>query len=176
MTNGVGYFDGETFANFTEKDGLVSNAIICIEPDSQGNIWFGGHGVICRYDGRSFHQLDTSIWGDRCFGEEQGLPASTWAVAQTTTGGPLWVGGMGALGRFDSHTYEPIDVEINGYVRRIQSDHQGRIWACTNRDGVLCYKGTQCQPFTYQDGLPYPFADAVQVDRKGQIWFATWGG
>ncbi|MFT5087854.1 MAG: ligand-binding sensor domain-containing protein, partial [Planctomycetota bacterium] len=258
MTNGVSCFDGETFANFTEKDGLVSNAIICIEPDSHGNIWFGGHGGICRYDGRSFHQLDTSIWGDRCFigylacdrngglwiagrsnrqdtpmivahydghtlrdlshqyavecgtaddrcwgiapddqgrvwfgvgrmvcydgdrfhcfGEEQGLPASTWAVAQATTGGPLWVGGMGALGRFDGHTYEPIDVEINGYVRRIQSDHQGRIWVCTNRDGVLCYKGTQCQRFTYQDGLPYPFADAVQVDREGQIWFATWGG
>jgi hypothetical protein len=43
------------------------------------------------------------------------------------------------------------------------------------KDGVLCYEGTQCQRFTYQDGLPYPYVDAVQVDRAGHIWFATWG-
>ena len=257
MTNGVSCFDGETFSNFTQQDGLLSNAVICIEPDALGNVWFGCHGGVCRYDGRSFHSLDTP-WGDRCFigylasdlngglwiagrsnrednpmivayydghtlrdlsaqysaecgsrddrcwgiapddvgqvwfgmgrlvcfdgehfhcfGGEQGLPPSTWAVAQASTGGPLWVGGMGALGRFDGQTYEKVDGEIDGYVRRIQSDHQGRIWVCTNKDGVLCYEGTQRQRFTHQNGLPYPFVDAVQVDRDGQIWFATWGG
>jgi ligand-binding sensor domain-containing protein len=39
--NGVSRFDGHKFTNFTTKDGLNSNSIICLTEGSRGEIYFG---------------------------------------------------------------------------------------------------------------------------------------
>src|SRR5688500_14800353 len=38
---GVYRYDGKTFTNFTEKDGLSNNAVFTILEDSAGKLWFG---------------------------------------------------------------------------------------------------------------------------------------
>jgi len=56
-TNGYGAFkyDGQSFTQYTEKEGLTDNHIDVILEDSNGNMWFGTRfGGISRYDGTSF--------------------------------------------------------------------------------------------------------------------------
>ncbi len=42
------------FDNFTVKEGLPSNAILCMIQDHKGFMWFGTQYGLCRYDGYSF--------------------------------------------------------------------------------------------------------------------------
>ena len=120
----VAYYDGHYLTDLSQQFAKDCDTPfgICwgIAPDDDGRIWFGMGQLIC-YDGHRFQS----------FAAEQGLPASS-AVAQSALGGPLWVGGEGTLGRFDGRVYTPVETSINGYVRKIQSDHQGRIWVCTS--------------------------------------------
>ena len=52
---GVYRYDGKSFSNFTEKDGLSSNNVWSVLEDKTGNLWFGTRNVgLCRYDGKSF--------------------------------------------------------------------------------------------------------------------------
>jgi ligand-binding sensor domain-containing protein len=48
-------YDGKTFKNFTEKDGLVNNAIMSMLEDKNSNLWFGTKLFgLSRYDGKTF--------------------------------------------------------------------------------------------------------------------------
>ena len=54
---GVYRYDGESFTNYTTKDGLNSNAVWCMIEDKAGNILFGSGMGISRYDGESFTDI-----------------------------------------------------------------------------------------------------------------------
>ncbi len=63
--NGVYRYDGRTFTNFNEKDGLLDNAS-CLLEDKGGNIWIGSlgkmtdnGGLVTRYDGKSLIPFPT---------------------------------------------------------------------------------------------------------------------
>ena len=51
---GVYRYDGKSFTNFTEKDGLNGNDVSCIYQDEKGKLWFGTEVGICYYDGKIF--------------------------------------------------------------------------------------------------------------------------
>jgi len=53
---GVYRFNGESFTNFTTKDGLCDNDAGDIIQDKAGNILIGTNSGICVYDGKSFSQ------------------------------------------------------------------------------------------------------------------------
>jgi ligand-binding sensor domain-containing protein len=50
---GVYRFDGKTFTNFGEKEGLGIKAVQTIYEDSKGRLWIGGGGGLYRFDGRN---------------------------------------------------------------------------------------------------------------------------
>ena len=72
-TNGYGAFkynpstgqsDGNSFVQYTQKDGLTDDSVDHIMEDSNGNIWFGTRfGGVSRYDGKTFtnYTADNSI-------------------------------------------------------------------------------------------------------------------
>ncbi|MBK6905509.1 MAG: hypothetical protein IPH04_22590 [Saprospirales bacterium] len=52
---GVWFYDGKTFKNFTENDGLVNNAVMSVLKDKNGNLWFGTKWFgLSRFDGKTF--------------------------------------------------------------------------------------------------------------------------
>lgn len=55
---GLDNFDGNTFTNFNEENGLCSNNITVIFQSSDGKIWFGGRkGNLWRYDREKLNDL-----------------------------------------------------------------------------------------------------------------------
>jgi hypothetical protein len=52
---GVWVYDGKSFKNFSQKDGLSHNGVWSILEDKDGNIWAGTRYMgLCRYDGETF--------------------------------------------------------------------------------------------------------------------------
>ncbi|MBI5136820.1 MAG: regulator [Nitrospirae bacterium] len=65
---GVAHFDGQTFSNLTEADGLAGNVVYSIaRDDGDGSMWFGTNRGISRYDGKgwtTFTQADGLVGDD----------------------------------------------------------------------------------------------------------------
>lgn len=54
---GLSSFDGTSFENYSESDGLPSNYLNCLE-EYQGHIFIGGPTGLAIYNGRNFHSVD----------------------------------------------------------------------------------------------------------------------
>ena len=72
-------------------------------------------------------------------------------------------------------TFQSVQVDLGGGLRKIQCDGTGRMWFSTS-EGVLYQDGDGFNRFTPADGLPHPAVKAMFQDRDHQYWFATWGG
>ncbi len=139
-----------------------------IAQDPEGHLWFGFDYLI-RFDGTSFHRYD----------EKDGFPRrkTGYAVGQDYTG-KVWVGqhkNETELWCYADGTLQPVEVDLGGSLRSIQSDREGRMWFSTSK-GVLYQDSDGFSRFTPADGLPHPAVKAVFQDREHQLWFATWGG
>jgi ligand-binding sensor domain-containing protein len=44
----------ESFINLGEKEGLITNGILCMMKDREERFWFGGWGGLFRWDGQRF--------------------------------------------------------------------------------------------------------------------------
>jgi ligand-binding sensor domain-containing protein len=52
---GVSHFDGNTWKNYTVKDGLAGNIIYSVAQDEMGGLWFGTNGGLSYFDGKTWH-------------------------------------------------------------------------------------------------------------------------
>ena len=173
----LGYYDGTVFRDLIPlylqqyeqpPSPEWPNQCRGIAQDPEGRLWFGFNYLI-RFDGTSFHRYE----------EEEGFPPGkvSYAVGRDDTG-KVWVGQRGhqnELWCYVDGNFESVQVELDGLLRRIQCDREGRMWFCTSK-GVLYQNGEGFSRFTPADGLPHPAVKAVFQDRDHQLWFATWGG
>lgn len=146
---------GQSFTQYTKKDGLVSNNIQEILEDKKGNIWFGsrvaerdnpdkagrtGDGGLCRFD----------------------------PSAQPRTG-------------FKAFTHFP---EIKGLSKNeiytLYEDSKGNIWIGANGVGAYRYDGKDFTLFSETDRKDlitnWGGIQSIFEDRKGNLWFGLSGG
>ncbi len=114
---------------------------------------------------------------------EQGLSAPVNHIAQDRYGF-LWLGTTDGLNRFDGNhfvVYRNIPGDTtslaNNIINALHVDHQGRVWAATNRG--LCYydyADDQFHTITFDaslESLDQYRVHAVCSGSDGSIWFAT---
>lgn len=92
---GLSRFDGETWANYTTKEGLPSNHVFMLNKDKDGAIWAGtSHGLAkVKRDG-SFDVLTKT----------EGLYADNVFSMANASDGSIWVGSFGGVARlYDLH-------------------------------------------------------------------------
>ena len=173
----LGYYDGTVFHNMIPlylqhyeepPSPQWSNHCWGITQDPQGHLWFGFDYPI-RFDGQSFHRYE----------EKDGFPkdGTAYSVGRDPTG-RVWIGRLGHRDGFWCYadgTFQSVQVDLDGGLRKIQCDGTGRMWFSTS-EGVLYQDGDGFNRFTPADGLPHPAVKAVFQDRDHQYWFATWGG
>ena len=170
----LGYYDSTAFHDlmplylqqFPSPQG--NNQCWGITQDLESHLWFGFDYLI-RFDGESFHRCE----------EEDGFLQdwSSYAVGQDHTG-KVWIGRRDhrkGLWCYADGTFQSVQVDLGGKLRKIQCDREGRMWFCTSEE-VLYQDGDGFSRFTTADGLPHSAVKAVLHDREHQFWFATWGG
>ena len=173
----LGYYDGTVYHDLIPRylqdyeqppSPQWSNLCWGITQDMEGHLWFGFDYPI-RYDGQSFHRYD----------EKEGFPqdGNVYSVGRDPAG-KVWIGRLGhrdGLWCYADGTFQSVQIDLGGKLRKIQCDGTGRMWFSTS-EGVLYQDGEEFNRFTPADGLPHPAVKAVFQDRDHQYWFATWGG
>jgi ligand-binding sensor domain-containing protein len=79
---GVSKFDGKTWHNYTDKDGLSGNLVYSVAQDSKGVFWFGTNNGITRYDGKTWQKIRRA---------DGLLDDAVYAIAPAPNG-DIWVG------------------------------------------------------------------------------------
>ena len=138
---GVSKYNGQSFTQYTKKEGLISNNIQEILEDRKGNIWFGsrvverdnpdstrrtGEGGLSRFDGKTFTH----------FPEIKGLSKNEIYSLYEDRKGNIWIGANGVgVYRYDGKDFtlfsetNRADLLLNGYgIQNILEDKKGNIW------------------------------------------------
>jgi len=86
---GLASFDGETFKNYTVKDGLPANHIFMLHLDQHGKLWIGTSGGLATFKEDGFDVMTV----------DDGLFNNTIFSMATHDDGTLWVGSFGGVAR-----------------------------------------------------------------------------
>ncbi|MBK7407439.1 MAG: helix-turn-helix domain-containing protein [Saprospirales bacterium] len=169
-TAGVSRFDGATFTQFTEQEGLGYNRVWAMHEDSGGNIWFGtGSGGVSRFKDRSFVH----------FTDIQGLSNNKIRSVLEDSQGSLWFATEGdGVSKYDGKNithFTEMEGLSNNYVFSMLEDSQGRLWFGTNQ-GANRFDGKSFTTFTVKEGLCGNSIWAMLEDSQGNIWFGSEGG
>ena len=157
---GVSRFDGKTFTNFSEKDGLIYGVVFSILEDREGNIWFGTEIGVSKFDG---NRVDAINRGEKIAVQAQSdLKKVNGKFVKTFT------------------NYSVEQGLVNGVVRNIIEDDDGRLWFCTQGGLSMMEikKGSKkLKPsftnYTRKEGLEDDFIVSTLKDKRGNLWFGT---
>ncbi len=171
---GIARYDGHSFRQFTERDGLPNDNIQWIAEDRAGHIWIccggdGGDGGIARYDGATWHT----------YTKEDGLVDGMYSSIIEDAQGRMWIAAEGGASCFDGRQFANYTRE-QGLTQEglwsLLKDAEGHIWFGSSGGGINRYDGQVFQSLSRKDGLVNNSIHQILQDRHGHYWFATNGG
>jgi len=158
--DGIYYYDGRTFTNFTRVDGLCHNDMLCCMEDKAGNIWFGTRNGVIRYTPSS------------------GRPGKTDFISFLISANTIDI----TTHIKESYSYLAAD----NFVWSIFQDKAGKIWFGTNKGPYIYDLTTNPNNDTPQftrflddghiankDNVHLKDITSMVEDGKGNIWFAS---
>jgi signal transduction histidine kinase/ligand-binding sensor domain-containing protein len=133
------------------------------------------HPLSALNPGRSITQLAHQSWG-----EKEGYPGLTYAIAQTRDG-YLWLGTTGGLYRFDGihfEHYEPLagDTVRPGTVTSLLALPDGSLWIGYATGGLSLLQNNRLKNFGEKEGVPGGAIRLIVRDHNGWLWVAYSGG
>lgn len=168
--HGIIRYDGTTFTNVTNKDGLRRYRAFCLLEDHEDNIWLGTTGAgVYRYDGSNYTNFTTT----------DGLASDTVLSMLQDRDNNVWFGGMG-LTKYDGRTFTSF-TEDDGFtssdVHSISQAPDGSLWFGT-RGALFRYDGETFVNFTaeHEVNIGANSYTPALIDRRGQVWFGGSNG
>ena len=182
---GVYRYNGKSFTQFTEKDGLNSNTVYSILEDKSGNIWIGTLDGICHFDGKTITQIPITgnlftASSNNNYYSSQSKKSTVWSMLQDKSG-KIWFGtGDGVYcynGKSFSHFLQNDGVinKENLHLKMIDcmlEDKSGNIWFASGmppgEEGICRYDGKSISSFKPNgDG----WIRYIKEDKSGNLWF-----
>ncbi len=197
-------FKDGRFTFFGEADGLLEASIRSMIRDREGSLWLATTRGLYRArkrlmtaysteSGLAGHEVyplaqsrDGTIWIGTTQGANQvrfseghfessrpilsGFTEALWE----DTAGKMWIGMDGSLRRYESGKIQ--NLPVNTAVYGITSDREGKYWVAS-RQGLFKLDGDKLVAhYTTKDGLPSNDVKTLHQDRRGTLWFGTYGG
>ncbi|MBK7993817.1 MAG: response regulator [Blastocatellia bacterium] len=165
---GLDYFDGSKWTNYTTNDGLLDSFIRAFYVDSYGIVWIGtNNGLNCFRNGKMLtYEARNNLYNSslRSFYEDRE--------------GILWIGtneGLKCLKDSKIISYSTNQGLISNFVRTVYEDSKGNIWIGTER-GLNSYKDNKFTTYTQSDGLVNNAIRSIIEDSQGTLWVGTVSG
>ncbi|MCB0588537.1 MAG: hypothetical protein KDD06_24810 [Phaeodactylibacter sp.] len=160
---GIIRYDGNTFTNFTNKEGLRRFHAFAALEDSKGNLWFGTVGAgVYRYDGKSFTNFTT----------KEGLTNDRATYIYEDKTGNIWFGTEGGASRYDGRSFRNFTTKeglADNDVNAIIQDKAGKFWFGARGHACL-YDGKTFTEVTNGIGVPFENVRSIIEDKQGNIW------
>lgn len=160
---GIIRYDGKSFTNFTNKEGLRRFHAFAVLEDKTGNLWFGTIGAgVYRYDGKSFTNFTTS----------EGLANNRVAFIYEDKAGNIWFGTEGGASCYDGNSFRNYTTKeglTNNDVNTIIEDKAGKYWFGTKGDACF-YDGKNFTNFKNKEGIAFENVRSILEDKRGNIW------
>ena len=180
---GAFLFDGKSFVNFTDQDGLSHNYINCIVEDKSGILWFGTNDGLNTYNGDSFSEVKLP-WDSRKEDGENWWNAKVIQCMLIDKIGNLWLGtGGNGLFKYDGEQFvnysftndsPQSDGLHHNYIQSIIEDDRGNIWFTSmTHGGVSRFDGNEFTHFSSTEGLKDDMVTSSFQDRSGNLWFGS---
>jgi ligand-binding sensor domain-containing protein len=176
--SGASRYDGKSFINFTQKEGLTSaNNTNCIMQDKKGDMWFATEGGLYIFDGRTFRNLR----------KQDGLVLERARYVMKDRQDNIWVGTVEGLFYYDGIALH--DTLVSKPINYMCADTKGQLWLSVidsnthysqeqlPKNGALYrYDGRTISKVIekYVPGDSQIFD--VKADKAGNIWIATMKG
>ncbi|MBT4482461.1 MAG: T9SS type A sorting domain-containing protein [Candidatus Latescibacteria bacterium] len=204
LPSGVFMFDGETWTQYTEKDGLASNDIYTMTSSPSGAIWCGSQYGFSMFDGETWNSwinnynvynikaiaFDNS--GNGWIGHANGLIKYNVSDGTFTDLGDMngslrhvdaiaidkrsnvWIGSANGLYKIEGD--EAVQLLDNYHVTSIAIDSDGKIWAGIYCGGVKIFNGDIWTSLTLNDGYYSYDIRVLKIDTNDKKWIGTRGG
>lgn len=167
---GVYSYDGRTFKNYNETNGLINDWIRDAIEDSEGNIWFASKFGLSKFDGKTFMR----------FTEAEGLPVDYTNVVFEDKEKNIWIGSDGkGLCKFLGETFTYLTTKDNlgsNIVLSILEDQDQNIWFSTFGKGITKKEGNKTVQYSTNEGLNNNSIWAGLKDKNNNLWFCTSDG
>jgi signal transduction histidine kinase/ligand-binding sensor domain-containing protein len=166
----------------SNPESLMSNNVLSIHGDRNGQIWVGQEGGVGRFD-----PVTDGFANYRPVPENPSSLENNIGVIFQDRSAVLWLGSWGgALSRFDettkrfvNYTPDPRDARrLNGGgINSILEDRTGTLWLGA-WDGLYRQnrKDATFTRYTESQGLPSSAIQAVLEDKLGRLWLSTKNG
>lgn len=160
---GLSRFDGNTFTNYTKRNGLVSNFLLRVIPAKDGRVWVGSEmGVSC-IDGQRVRNYTF-------------LPNPTdnyiYSMAIDATN-KVWVTVKGRLFVVDNQQVKKIPLPSDNphpSAYSVMVDHRQCIWVSTVSQGIFFQKNNVWQHIPYP---AEPCTGKLYADAQNRIWLLS---
>jgi ligand-binding sensor domain-containing protein len=171
---GVYQYNGKTFRNFNQKDGLqhidISRRSILV--DKSGKIWVGTHRGVYQYDAEADQQ------GKPSFSVFSLLPEINTADIFEDKSGNIWFASSNqGVFKYDGKTitnfHEKAQLGEN-YAGGIAQDPAGNMWFVF-KNGICRYDGKSFTEYTAKDGLGGTEFWGILIEKSGIIWITARG-
>ena len=187
---GVFRYNGESFTNFTEEDGLCGDQVWSVMQDKDGLIWFSTVNGMCQFDGETFRNIPIprydveTEWLTKCFPIVN--PNAPVTMIQDRKG-DFWIGSNGAGAyHYDGETFTSLlsergkrmpDSLHHNVVLSIIEDKRGDIWFSSfSHGGISRFDGNEMTHFGVQDGIGDDMIAFSYLDKNQDLWFGTRAG
>ncbi len=160
------------YENYTKKDGLPHNRIICFAQDETGFLYLGTELGLARFDGKNFKVYDGS--------NTPGMACSRIFALCFDPGGNLWMGTSNGLFRFRDEVadaaYTTRDGLLNNVIACLRTDNRGRLWIGSYGGLNVIEDGRITAAFTMEHGLPHNSVRVIEQDEDGTMWIGSRNG
>lgn len=157
----------QTFTNYFDTDGLVSNNVLCVDANAADNIWFGTQLGVSNFDGTDWTTYETATYPD--MPDDNILSIYVDGIDRT------WIGtdfGTSVLEADAWTTYTTEDGLGNNKVQCINQDSDGNMWFGTIT-GLSKFDGATWTTFGTGDGLPFGGVNSITLNDDGNLWLGT---
>lgn len=117
-------------------------------------------------------------WEARQWLKDSGLPDNSVTCLLQTRDHFLWVGTAAGLARFDGQEFTQFNEGANRSlnVSALYEDSSGRLWVCTQNDGLLVVSNRMLISFESRRQLPGDNITSITQDQQGNLWIGTSAG
>ncbi|HMP29482.1 MAG TPA: two-component regulator propeller domain-containing protein, partial [Saprospiraceae bacterium] len=170
--NGLTIYDGFSFKQINEANGIPSNNINAIVEVSNDKVWVASEGGLILIDKNTPNKvtvIDTS----------SGLPTNMVSSLKVDLYNRLWIGteGEGLLLLDDNKLYNytygtPLS---NAIITQILIAADSSIWVTTYGDGLVKIKNNKIFCFKKENRLPSDYLTSILQNHNQEIWIGTDG-